>query len=515
MGIHKKIGLGTLTGSMATVISIISSIVAVPLFIRTVGAEQYGIFILITTVLGFVGLTDLGITSAVTNEISYLFADQKKKEISELLSGSMIVLGGFLVVIFFLLFFIASTGATNIPSLLGVDGAYVGIANSIFIILLFFTCINLLFGGIFTSFFRGINEIAAYNVIQSLYQILFSLSFILFLFIKPTLVSVAWFHGISFIFRLAIFYFFTKKYFPWLEFKVHFFLIKKIKPLISHSVTFFYLAFLNSLIGKTDYLLLSHTVGVQSIPAYSIADRLYKLPSIAIQVGASAGPSIAQFFQQKRLDSLASLYSQVLRTHLIFRAVPLLFLLVFSQEIIRLWVGQEFFYGYIFTSMFFISYMIYSWTGPHFDFINAMSKHKSEIIPLTLNVLINIGSSIYFAKIYGPIGVIMGTIVANLLCTSFYLPYFLKKQIPIHPLKELLHIVSSFLPSVVLLFTFHYIIITYIFSISWQLASTSVLLVAYLSSVYVFVLQKKERIFAKKMIKIIFGYVYKYNSQKI
>lgn len=500
----RKISLGAGTGVILTVLSIAGSIITVPLFLRAVGNDLYGLFAVVSTVAGFIGWTNFGLTAAVTNQISYLTAANDRAEISRLVSGTMIFLGGILFLVLALLLAGFKLDLLSAKFIFGVDESLDALASSLFLILLIFSAVNILGGGIFNSLFYGVNQIAHYNVIQSIYTVLYSLFFAGFLyFFKPDLIQIAFFQGGFILIRLFLFYGAARWFCGWLEFSFDPRLIKKIFPLLKHSFTFFVLMVLNSLIGKADMLVLAHTVGVAAAPVYNISDRILRLPSSAIQVSSFSGPTVAVLYQQKDYDGLRALYAKVVRMHFILKCAPLLFLTIYSKEVITLWVGAEYFYGYILVGLFLISYLVYAWNGPHFDFINSMFKQKAEVAPMAINIVVSVLISVYLSRFFGLSGIVAGTIAGNILTNSVYLPMFLARQINIQPFRILGRIVWSFTIPIVALFGLHYINLSLIIYWPARLTFAAAALSLYCLVVYYFVFQDGEKnFFAEKFLAL-------------
>lgn len=494
-GIIRKIGMGTLSNSVMTVVSIASAILTVPLFIRAVGNDLYGLFVVVASVVGFVKLGDFGVTTAVTNKISYLLAEKKRDDISALFSGGLLFLIGVIGTVWLILGILFLTDVVSMQVLFGVEQSLASTARSLFFILLFFASLNTLFGSMLTSLFRGLNEIPRHDAVQTVYTILYTVSFVLFLLAKPSVFSIALFQGIAMTVRLFIFGIAAKIFFRWLRVTFRFAHIKRVTALLTHSVTFFFLSFCNSLINKTDLLVLSHVVGVGMAPVYSIADRIFRLPTSMVQVAPAAMPSIAALYKKKKMDQLATLYRQVLRMHVILKGTPLLFMFIYGKEIIDLWVGDFFVHSDSLLALFFISFMIFAWAGPHFIFINAMFKHRSEVLPMIFNVIINLGVSIFLASRIGVMGIVVGTIAGNICTTAIYLPIFLRRHLAIKPFTELFKIVVSFILPLGLLAGLHYINVFWITQLGYQIAFAVPVGLVYVLSVYYGVFTKSERTF--------------------
>jgi len=455
---HKrKIALGMLTGTLPTIIGVISAIMTVPLFIHAVGRDDYGLFLVVSSVIGFISLTDFGITPAVTNQISFLVAEKRHSEISDLFSSGVSLFSLIILLIWVVLGVLFFTKIISMQFLFGIKDVQVIKATYIFFILLFFHSANILFGAIFQSLFFGLNEIPRYNILNSIYLIVYSTGFIIFLFFQPSIISIAIFQGLFSAIKLVMLILVGKLSFKWLKVSLRVSLIKKVFPLLKHSIVFVWLSICNSLIGRTDLLVISHILGVGAAPIYNITNRIFVLPATFFQFADPAQPSVAIEYKNNNIPVLQKLYTQVVRMHMIVRIAVLSFILFFSKELISLWVGKDFFQGYLLVAIFFLSVIIYSWVGPHFVFINAMFKQKVELIPLILSAIINLVLSIILARKIGLLGVVLGTVVGNMLTTVFYLPYYLKKQIPIRPFYELRKIIFSFLIPFCCLFLLYYV----------------------------------------------------------
>lgn len=503
----RKIGFGMITNLFYTIATVLGAIITVPLFIRSVGSVYYGLFVAISSVVGFVGLSDFGVTSAVTNKISYLFVEKKHKEISELFSGSVLFLLVLSVLFLILIFF--SIDLLSVKIIFGVGEDMLTTATYLFLVLLIFSSINVFLGGVINSFYRGLNELPRYNVVQTVYVLIYSLAFIIFLLFSPGVLSIALFQGLFTVLRIIIFFLAAKLlWFKWLKFELNFRLTVKVFPLLKYSVEFFILSICNSLIGKTDYLVISHILGVGQAAVFSIVDKIFRLPAQSIQVAGASTPSIACLFKLGEQTGLVKLYSKVLRMHMILRLGVLFFLLVFSREIITVWVGGDFFGGYFLATSFFINYILYTWIGTHVEFLNAMFKQRFLIYPIIISTAINLVVSILLANKVGLLGVVIGTILGNFLTTAIYLPIVLRRQIPIRPGVELLKMIVTFiLPAGFLLFV-AFIIISVIDSYFYRLLIGCISGVPYVYLIFKLMLSSVEqKYFIQKFRKYLFTYV--------
>lgn len=258
----RKVGLTVFINGLSTFVTLISAAITVRLLLRAVGTIDYGLLMLVSSVVGFISFSDFGTTTAVANQISYFFAEKKHTDITELFSGTAFFLGIIILGIWGILAILFLTKAISMQFLFGVDTSLVPKTLYLFFIILFFTSANFLFNSLFVSLYSGLNELPRYNLINFIYVVLNSVLFIIFLLYKPSIITVALFQGVSIFIRLIFYIIATKLFFKWLKISYHFRLIKKVFPLLKYSIVFVALSLCNSLIGKTDLLVISHILGL-------------------------------------------------------------------------------------------------------------------------------------------------------------------------------------------------------------------------------------------------------------
>jgi O-antigen/teichoic acid export membrane protein len=67
---YRRVALTTVSGALAKGLTFLTLLVSIPLVVRYLGAERYGLWITITSVVALLGFADLGIGSGVLNAVS-------------------------------------------------------------------------------------------------------------------------------------------------------------------------------------------------------------------------------------------------------------------------------------------------------------------------------------------------------------------------------------------------------------------------------------------------------------
>jgi len=122
-----------------------------------------------------------------------------------------------------------------------------------------------------------------------------------------------------------------------------------------------------------------------------------------------------------------------------------------------------------------------------------------------LEATLNIALSVLFVQVWGLVGVALGTVVANMITVGIYLPYTLKKYIPIQPVKELFTLVIHLsIPVAVLVMLWS--ITMYYMNIWGQIITAPFVGLLFVLLIYRFVFDSSEketfRTYIRRFLKI-------------
>lgn len=123
-----------LTGYLQKGIQFIVSIVSLPLVISSLGKEQYGILVLIGQTVGFLAMSDIGVSNSVGRFISKYIAQNNKDKIKEVIHTAfyLLLIAAVIITLITLSFF------NWIPNWLNISEEYSDIAKLLFVINGFF-----------------------------------------------------------------------------------------------------------------------------------------------------------------------------------------------------------------------------------------------------------------------------------------------------------------------------------------------------------------------------------------
>ena len=90
-GRYRRIVTAVVSGGAARVLSSLLTLISLPLAVRYLGAERYGIWATVASVAVWFNLLDLGIANSLTNLISQAYARQDRTEAAQAFSNALAV----------------------------------------------------------------------------------------------------------------------------------------------------------------------------------------------------------------------------------------------------------------------------------------------------------------------------------------------------------------------------------------------------------------------------------------
>ncbi|MDH5442427.1 MAG: hypothetical protein OEX08_02385 [Candidatus Nomurabacteria bacterium] len=495
----KTIATGSLVATISSGISMVVALVTIPLLLKAIGDTQYGLYVVLVSTVGLLGVLELGILTTIRNMIGKLHSENKYNQIYKTVSG---------VVTFFVIISVAVllVGAgiwmwSDVGlRIIGV-GQYGSFAFVTLLILTITWFVNSLGNGLLKSLHQGLNILPRYHAVSLVYNIIMGVSYIVFLLSSPSLIQIVLFLFLFAIIKAIMMYISLRAIRNSPLFGFGFKYLKNVKHLLAYSPTLIILGGLAIVIAKTNMIIASHYVSLALITGYAIAHKLFNTLAGAIPIPETSFPNMLELAQQNNTSVLRSLYKRVIRINILIRFIVSGIIAVYAFPIINVWVGAESFPGTPVILGLFVMFMIFSWTAPHVQLANALGLYKKSIIPMVTYAAITV--PLYFILIpkIGIVGIPIAIVAGNLIGNGLILPMIIKKSLPIQPLQELFRTLPRMIiPGIVFMVVaiFH-MFITESIALTIVLAAANSLLFATLT--LLIGLDKNEKSFIIQRIK--------------
>lgn len=388
-------------------IVVVTSLLLTPYLISELGTTNYGLWILILSILGWFNVVDLGFPQAVQRQIVQALELKDTQRVNVVFSTSMA-----LFAVLGLASVLIMVGLTQVPAIFGVTGPEQITLIDILLVL----SVKVLWGFLmnpFHGFFAGLLRFDIDANLSSLNAVVKAL--LVFWFISDLNIwgaVVATLAADILTNLLKVFY--AKRLFPSLSFKVSLIKLDEIKSLFAYSKHLV----LNGIIN---------TIGARSAPI--IITKLFDLPSLAIQqissnlvmhgqafIGTITGvfsPIYNQMAAKKQ--NMEKIFVQTTTINIFVSTILNISLLMFGKVFIVLWVGDEFAYSYNILCFAVFATICSGFNTSANSILLAQANHKLLSAISFCIVAFNVPMSIYLGLEYGLIGIAMSGALTNLI----------------------------------------------------------------------------------------------------
>lgn len=405
--IKKHIFLSTLYKPVSMVISMLY----VPIFLNCLGAEKYGIWVTISSILSWMTNFDIGIGNGLRNRLAEYYAKGDKQKSQNVVATSYVILG--IISIVMLVLFVIISCLFDLPEFMGISNDSEPI-SIILVIAASCVCLNFVLG-LCSTIFYAIQE-ASVVALKGIVVQLMQLSVALFLTIisKSSLLWVAILYGLSEVVVNIAFsgWLFRKNTFLFPHIKNYD--RKYVNSVVSLGSKFFILQICALLIYSCDNIIISKYIGASSVTAYSIVHNVFTLAVVFHSaINAPMWSAYTAANARNDLEWIKQSMFKVIIVTLIISVGTLIVVPIF-KPLAYLWLRKKLHYaqGLIILEA---VYTIFSLISNCFSSLLSGVNAVDNIVKLSIfQAIINIPLSIFFVKICGMgiIGVKIGSIIS-------------------------------------------------------------------------------------------------------
>jgi len=472
----KTFVLGAASHYGTTFVFIVVGLVSVPVGLHYFGVVRYGIWAVISSVIAYLGLSNLGITTAaasLTAKASAPFEQWAvlRRSLFLLLISSAVVLGAVLGIAHLYPGWVAVLG--EIPADLHGEAGEAAIAVAVLFLL------NLPLT-VFSAGFTGRQKVYWERFYASLTAIAGLLALILTVFLlKGNLVTLALFTGSA---RLLVgiacasHFLFTSS-----ELRQ-----KSDKPIgeefstnsiFTSGVRFLVIGIAATIVLYTGNLVISHFLGAEMVTPYAVTFALFNLGfSIFAAINGALWPMYGQSAGRNQWEWLRQTYNHAV--HLLPILGGLLWIggIAFAREIITVWAGPEAYAGLL-TVIGLGGYgYALSLVNSHGTILIALNRTKRMVIYGWLEAGANLSISLALVRVLGIGGVALGMFLGSCLTVFWLLPrdvaYQTAGKVSMHARPVVKHAVGAMLPCLA------FVLLSYLFApVAWMRVATNISIV--------------------------------------
>lgn len=427
-----EIKVGAILSYVIIALSTITGILYTPFMLRQLGQSEYGLYMLIGSLVGYISILDFGLHNTMYRFIAKYQAEKDNENQENFLAACFIIYG----IITVLVLVVGAILFLNLESIfsksLTSDELYK--AQIMFVVLIINLALSLPMGA-FQFIIMGYGKFIFANSVSIARIILRTAVLIGLLSLGYKSIAIV---VIDTVFNIAmgltyLFYCFYKLR---VNIKVHTFNKSLLKEILNYSLFVFILAMVNQMfwqIGQVTLGIIASTAAV-AIYALSISLVIY-YQNLALGISGVFMPKVIGLIAKGATgEDLTDLMVKVGRVQLSILGLVLTGFIILGKQFILLWAGSEYSQIYWITVLLFIPLtiqMIQTIGGVILQAKNMQSfKAKAYLIMSVLNLFL----SIFLARVLGPLGIGIATalsiIVFQIIIINLYYYYKVDLNVP-------------------------------------------------------------------------------------
>ena len=388
-------------------ISVASSLLIVPLTIHYVNPTQYGIWLTLSSIIGWVAFFDLGLGNGLRNR----FAEAKARGEMELARQYVSTAYFAVSSIVFFLFLVIIIGNTFVDwaSLLNVDKSYGKELGEIFVILAFFSCMNMI-AGLVCTLLTADQKAGVASLIQGIGQLLSLVAiWILTKVSDGSLTNLAlFFAGVPCIFTLfvSIVVYSSGKYRQMAP-NIHYVNFSLIRDILGLGIQFFIIYICMIIVFQMVNIVISREIGPEAVTEYNIAYKYFFVVNMLITIIVLPfWSAFTDAFQKGDFVWMKNI-TKKLEYIWLFSIIVVILMLGLCDYVYRIWVGGEISISFR-LSVFVALYLLFNNISTiYINLINGIGCIRVQLIAYIVIALFSYPLMVMLGRQYGLVGIIV------------------------------------------------------------------------------------------------------------
>ena len=402
-----------LTGGSTAIVKLFSAsinLITVPLTVHYLGAERYGLWMAISSIMALMSFADLGLGNGLLNAISKAHGRKNIKEAQTAVSSTFYMLLGISLVLLttFLIIYpwLSWHEVFNAQSELAIQES----GPTMFVLVITFL-INMPLG-VVQRIQDGYQEGFKFQMWLIVGSLISLLGLLLCIYLETGLpwLVLAFSSGqlIATILNGIVLFSKRRK-----ELRPRFsnFKLSTGKHLIKAGIIFFLLGMFTLLGNASDDIILAHTIGPESVAGYEIIKKLFLFSMFTQFIIQPLWPAFGEALESGDYNWARRTLTKAIKLSILSSAIISLPLLLFGKQIINIWVGPEFIPSWSLLIGFYVFILFANYGGVMSTFLNSGALVKKQLLIIGLasisSVLLKVGLSIKF----GVSGIIWATVI--------------------------------------------------------------------------------------------------------
>lgn len=171
---------------------------------------------------------------------------------------------------------------------------------------------------------------------------------------------------------------------------------------------------------QTSNIIITQLMGPEEVTTFNIAYKLFSVVTILLTIAIT--PFWSAFTDAYAKDDFVWIRSVVkkIRKFWIIVSLGAAMLLLISPVVYKLWIGDAVSIPFTLSMVVFVNVLGNAWVASHCYFLNGVGKIRLQLVMYLICIVVNIPLSIFLGRIWGIQGVVMSNILIHLLMSVVF-----------------------------------------------------------------------------------------------
>ena len=424
---------GAILSYISILVNTLIQLLYTPYLVRMLGQSEYGLYSLVSSIIGYLTILDLGFGNAIVVYTSRYIAQKKyeeEKKLHGMFSIIFIMLGIIATILGLILFFNIDSIFKSTMSVKEIQKAKIMI-----LILTFNLAITFPFS-IYSSIISAYERFTFQKIMAILNSLLKPLLMIPLLFLGYKSITMSLVITIVNVIVLFSNYLFCRKK---LKIKIKFRGIDKVlfKTILGYSIWLFLTEIVDKVNWSVDQVILGIVCGTTQVSIYSLATSFNTLfINLSTAISSIFLPKMSKMISTNASDKeLTDEFIKVGRIQFYIMFLVTTGFILFGKDFFILWVGKKYVTSYYVTLCLVVPAFFSLIQNVGLSIMQAKNKYKFKAILTSCMAIFNVIISVFLAKKLGAVGTALGTTFVLLLCNTLIINIYYYNVIKLDVIK--------------------------------------------------------------------------------
>lgn len=438
---------GAILSYVTIIVNTLIQLLYTPLLIRNLGQSEYGLYSLVSSIIGYLTVLDLGFGNAIivyTSKYRAQGKEEEEKKLHGMFKFIFIIIGIVAAILGLILYF-------NVDNIFGKTMTIKEIEKTkIMMLILSFNLMLTFSFSIYNSIISAYEKFIFQKIMALINSIMKPLLMIPLLFMGYKSITMCIIITIVNIIVLLSNYIYCKKELK-VSAKYKGFDKVLFKTILGYSIWIFLGVIVDKINWSVDNFVLGAVSGTIAVSVYSLAATLNLLfINLSTAISSVMLPKMSKMVATKSSDEeITNEFIKVGRIQYLIIFLMASGLILVGKEFFNIWAGKEYKDAYYIALLLIIPVCIPLIQNLGISIMQAKNMHKFRSILLFAISIANIFISIPLAKLYGGIGAAIGTALSLLVGNGLIINIYYYKRVGINVLKFWKEIIKMTIPFII------------------------------------------------------------------